>query len=70
MIGGSTKIGANCWIAPSVSLRNAITIGDNTTVGLGSVVTKSFENEPEIAGVPARKLTEFKALLEQFKKLV
>lgn len=70
MIGGSTKIGANCWIAPSVSLRNAITIGDNTTVGLGSVVTKSFENEPEIAGVPARKLAEFKALLEQFKKLV
>lgn len=70
MIGGSTKIGANCWIAPSVSLRNNITIGDNTVVGLGSVVTKSFENEPEIAGVPARKLDEFKALLEQFKKMI
>jgi UDP-3-O-[3-hydroxymyristoyl] glucosamine N-acyltransferase len=70
MIGGSTKIGANCWIAPSVSLRNNIVIGDNTTVGLGSVVTKSFENEREIAGVPARKLDEFKALLDQFKKLI
>lgn len=70
MIGGSTKIGANCWIAPSVSLRNNIVIGDNTVVGLGSVVTKSFENEPEIAGVPARKLDEFKALLEQFKKMI
>ena len=35
MIGGSTVIGDNCWVAPAVILRNGISIGKNSTLWYG-----------------------------------
>ncbi len=69
MIGGSTHIGKNCWISPSVSLRDRINIGDFTLVGMGSVVAKDIGNNEVWMGSPARPLKEFKELNSKLKNL-
>ena len=56
MIGGSTKIGRNSWIAPSTTVKNGITIHDDTLVGLGAVVLKNVEAGDVVAGVPAKSI--------------
>ncbi len=45
-------IGGNVTILPGVVL------GDNITVGANSVVTKSFEGNQVIAGVPAKVIRQ------------
>ncbi|MCG2796692.1 MAG: UDP-3-O-(3-hydroxymyristoyl)glucosamine N-acyltransferase [Actinomycetia bacterium] len=55
-ISGSTRIGRGCLIAPSVTTRNGIVVGDNAIVGLGAVVVKDVEPGDTVAGVPARSL--------------
>ncbi len=48
-------IGKNCWIGINSVILPGVTLGDNTTVGAGSVVTKSFtEGRCVIAGNPAK----------------
>jgi UDP-3-O-[3-hydroxymyristoyl] glucosamine N-acyltransferase len=56
MVGGSTVIGDQTWIAPSACLRNGISIGDNVTIGLAALVTKNVPDGETWAGFPARKL--------------
>jgi UDP-3-O-[3-hydroxymyristoyl] glucosamine N-acyltransferase len=56
MIGGSTEIGKNVWIAPSSTLMQKIKIEDNATVGLGAVVLKSVEEGTVVVGNPAKKI--------------
>ena len=50
VIGDGCDIGANAVVLPGVSL------GRNVQVGAGAVVSRSFEDETVIAGVPARIL--------------
>jgi UDP-3-O-[3-hydroxymyristoyl] glucosamine N-acyltransferase len=66
MIGGSTVIGDFSWVAPSVSLRDQIKIGNNVTVGMGAVVTKNIPDSETWTGSPAKPLKEF---IEQINKL-
>jgi UDP-3-O-[3-hydroxymyristoyl] glucosamine N-acyltransferase len=56
MIGGSTIIGRNVWVAPSSCLINKIKIGDDAIIGLGAVVVKSVEKGTVVVGNPARPL--------------
>jgi UDP-3-O-[3-hydroxymyristoyl] glucosamine N-acyltransferase len=56
MIGGSTTIGDQTWIAPSTCIRDGIIIGNNTTVGLGALVTKNIPDNEVWAGFPAKKI--------------
>jgi UDP-3-O-[3-hydroxymyristoyl] glucosamine N-acyltransferase len=60
MIAGSAKIGKNAWISPSSSIKQKLTIGNNTIIGLGSVVIKDVEDNEIVAGVPARKIEKNK----------
>ena len=53
MIGGSTTIGKNSWVAPSTALRNGITIGSDCVIGMGAVVTKSVKDGTTVVGNPA-----------------
>jgi UDP-3-O-[3-hydroxymyristoyl] glucosamine N-acyltransferase len=70
MIGGSVKIGARTWIAPSTVVMNGITIGEGAFCGLGSIVTKAVPDGVTVMGNPARPLAEAKALLAAQKKLI
>jgi len=53
-IAGSTRIGDYSWLAPGATVRNAIKIGKNVVIGLGSVVTKNIEDNCVAYGAPAR----------------
>lgn len=54
MIAGSVRLKKNSYIAPSTSIRNQLTIGENSMVGLGAVVVKNVEDNVVVAGVPAK----------------
>jgi UDP-3-O-[3-hydroxymyristoyl] glucosamine N-acyltransferase len=56
MIGGSTQIGKNVWVAPSSTLINKIKIGDDAVIGLGAVVVKSVDSQAVVVGNPAKPL--------------
>jgi len=49
-------IGKNCWLGASVIVLPGVTIGDNTVVGAGSVVTKDLPANVVAAGNPCRVL--------------
>ncbi|MBA3045807.1 MAG: UDP-3-O-(3-hydroxymyristoyl)glucosamine N-acyltransferase [Euryarchaeota archaeon] len=58
MIGGSVVIEDYSWVAPSACIRDGITIGKNSVVGLGAVVTKSVGENQIVMGVPAKPIRE------------
>lgn len=49
-------IGKNCWIGASALIMPGITIGDNTVVGAGSVVTKDLPANVVAVGNPCHVL--------------
>ena len=54
-------IGSNCWIASNVTICGGVTVGDNTVIGAGSVVTRDIPSGVFAAGNPCkviRKLTK------------
>ena len=50
------RIGRNCWLGAGVIVLPGVTIGDNTVVGAGSVVTKDLPANVLAVGSPARVL--------------
>ena len=53
--GKPVSIGDHCWIGMNAVVLPGVTLGDYTTVGAGSVVTRSFEHgHCVIAGNPAK----------------
>lgn len=52
--GKYPKIGNNVIIYPGAKIIGDITIGDNCIIGCNAVVTKSFEDNSIVGGVPAR----------------
>ena len=52
------RIGRNCWIGAGALIMPGITIGDNTVVGAGSVVTKDLPANVLAVGNPCRVLRE------------
>jgi len=56
MVGGSTAIGANVWVAPSSAINNKLTIGEDVTIGTGAVVIRDVPAGSTVVGNPARPL--------------
>lgn len=48
------RIGRNCWLGAGVMVLPGVTIGDNTIIGAGSVVTKDIPANVIAAGNPCR----------------
>lgn len=51
-------IGRNCWLGAGVTVVPGVTIGDNTVVGAGSVVTRDLPANVIAVGNPCRVLRE------------
>lgn len=47
-------IGKNVWIGAAATVVPGVTIGDNSIIGAGSVVTKDVAPNTIVAGVPAK----------------
>lgn len=50
------RIGKNCWLGAGVVVLPGITIGDNSVIGAGSVVTKDIPENCVAVGNPCRVL--------------
>ena len=50
------RIGKNCWLGAGVIVMPGVTIGDNTVIGAGSVVTKDIPANVVAVGNPCRVL--------------
>ncbi|KMT22517.1 sugar O-acetyltransferase [Clostridium cylindrosporum] len=50
----SVKIKRNVWLGAGVTVCPGVTIGENSVIGAGSVVTKDIPNNTVYAGVPAK----------------
>jgi len=51
---GIVVIEENVWIGEGVCILPGVTIGKNSIIGANAVVTKSFEENSVIAGIPAK----------------
>jgi galactoside O-acetyltransferase len=51
-------IGRNCWLGAGVIVLPGVTIGDNTVIGAGSVVTKDIPANVIAVGNPCKVLRE------------
>jgi len=58
--GENIIIGQNCWIGMNSIILKGVTIGDNTVIGAGSVVTKNCDKNSIYAGNPCIKIKDLK----------
>lgn len=56
-LGRPVRIGRNVWIGGGAILLPGITVGDDSMIGAGSVVTRDVPAGATVAGNPARVLT-------------
>ncbi|MBS4201335.1 sugar O-acetyltransferase [Bacillus sp. FJAT-49732] len=61
-------IGHNVWIGGGVKIMPGVTIGDNTVIASGSIVTKSIPSNVLAAGVPCKVIREITEVdIEKYK---
>lgn len=55
---GRVQIGNNVWLGRGVMILKDSIVGDNSIVAAGSVVTKKFEDNKILAGIPTKVIKE------------
>lgn len=55
---GSVKIGSNIWLGRGVMVLKDAVVGDNSVIAAGSIVTKKFEDNKILGGIPAKVIKE------------
>jgi acyl-[acyl carrier protein]--UDP-N-acetylglucosamine O-acyltransferase len=57
-LSGSVTIGDACYLAPSVSVRDQVSIVGDAFIGIGAVVTKQISECGTYVGIPARRIAK------------
>ena len=57
-IGGTVKIGDQCWIGLNCTIKQKIRIGNNAIVGAGALVLHDVSDGDIVAGVPAKSIKD------------
>jgi acetyltransferase-like isoleucine patch superfamily enzyme len=65
---GPIEIKDNCFIGYNVIILRGVTVGPNSIVAAGAVVTKDVPPGTIVAGVPAKAIGTTEALLEKMKR--
>lgn len=58
IIGGFARLEDHSYVGINASVRNRISLGKNSIIGMGATVTKSVESGMTVAGNPAGQLTK------------
>ncbi|WP_086313688.1 hypothetical protein A5821_001221 [Enterococcus sp. 7F3_DIV0205] len=58
MYGNSVTIEDNCWIGANTTICPGVTIGENSVIGAGSVVTKDIPKKSVAVGNPCKVIRE------------
>ena len=54
----SIKLGRHVWLGAQVTILKGVTIGDNSIIGTGSIVTKDIPTNVIATGIPAKVVKE------------
>ncbi len=54
LVPGPVIIGCNAWIGAGAMILPGVTVGENSVVAAGSVVTKDVPADSVVAGIPAK----------------
>lgn len=57
-IFGDIRIGNNVWIGSGAIILPGVTIGENSVIAAGAVVTKDIQSNVLVGGVPAKKIRD------------
>ncbi len=57
-IPAPVRIGANVWIGSNATVLPGVTVGENSVVAAGAVVTRDVPANAVVAGVPAKVIKE------------
>ena len=58
LVAGSATVGENVWLAPGTVVNNAVTVGRDSYLGLGTIATKDIPPDKLAVGVPARVIKD------------
>jgi acetyltransferase-like isoleucine patch superfamily enzyme len=58
----------NVWIATAATILGGVTVGENSVIGAGAVVTKDVPANSFVAGVPAKVIRSFEDSLTASQK--
>jgi sugar O-acyltransferase (sialic acid O-acetyltransferase NeuD family) len=58
MLAGSVTVGPDCYLGQACTIRQLLTIGRHSFIGMGAVVVKNVEPDCVMAGNPARKIKD------------
>ena len=64
---GCISIGNNVFIGADSKILYDVKIGDNVVIAAGSIVNKDVEDNSVVAGIPAKKIGDFKDFVEKRK---
>lgn len=70
MLPAPIVVGRNVWIGSNSTILQGVTIGDNSIIAAGSVVTKDVPANAIVAGVPARFIRSISPEKEKQQKQV
>ncbi|MCZ2083871.1 MAG: sugar O-acetyltransferase, partial [Flavobacteriales bacterium] len=56
LIPGKIHIKKNAWIGANVTILQGVTIGENSVVAAGAVVSKDVPDNTIVGGIPAKIL--------------
>lgn len=54
----SVNISNHCWVGEGAKILKGVTLGENSVVTTGSIVTKSFNSNSLIGGSPAKEIKQ------------
>jgi UDP-3-O-[3-hydroxymyristoyl] glucosamine N-acyltransferase len=58
IVGGSAKIGDECWLGLNCTIKQKVKIGNNVLVAAGACVLQDVPDQDIVAGVPAKSIKD------------